>query len=587
MRQRALIAMALACRPRLLIADEPTTALDVTIQAQILALLKTLVVEHGTALIMITHDLGVVAGLVDEVNVLYGGRVVERADRHELFAAPRHPYTHGLLESIPRLDAPPGERLTPIRGSVTTTSRGRHGCAFAPRCSREIDACREVTPELRPYGHGRAGPPAALPQPGRADDGRHRRRRRARGRADDRRRGRRRMTAWEGDRIDQSAGRDHGGRGVATRSLEAAPQERAATSRSRRRTRPAAELSAATAGADVLLEVNDLKVHFPIKRGVLIDKTIGYVYAVDGVSLAVRRGETYGLVGESGCGKTTLGRGILRLVEPTGGSVIFDGENIAALKPEPLRRARRRMQMVFQDPLSSLDPRQSVQSILVEGMKAHGLADSDAETNARLRELLAAVGLPNTALRKYPHEFSGGQRQRIGIARALTVNPELIVADEPVSALDVSVQAQVINLLEDLQARPRPDLPVIAHDLAVVRHISDRVGVMYLGALVEEATSEALYAEPLHPYTQGAAVRGAGARPGGGGQPRADPAHRRPAVAGEPAVRLPVPHPLPVAAAGRCATPTGRSCIELRPGHRVACHYADRDRLRARCNRTR
>ena len=298
---------------------------------------------------------------------------------------------------------------------------------------------------------------------------------------------------------------------------------------------PAAALSTITAGADVLLEVNDLKVHFPIKRGVLIDKTIGYVYAVDGVSLAVRRGETYGLVGESGCGKTTLGRGILRLIEPTGGSVMFDGENIAALKAEPLRQARRRMQMVFQDPLGSLDPRQSVQSILVEGMKAHGLADSETKTNARLRELLSAVGLPNTALRKYPHEFSGGQRQRIGIARALTVNPELIVADEPVSALDVSVQAQVINLLEDLQADLGLTYLIIAHDLAVVRHISDRVGVMYLGALVEEATSEALYAEPAAPLQPGADVRGAGARSGRRGHARADPADRGPAVAGEPA----------------------------------------------------
>jgi peptide/nickel transport system ATP-binding protein len=251
--------------------------------------------------------------------------------------------------------------------------------------------------------------------------------------------------------------------------------------------RPAAELSAATVDSDVLLEVNDLKVHFPIKRGVLIDKTIGYVYAVDGVSLAVRRGETYGLVGESGCGKSTLGRGILRLIEPTAGSVIFDGQDIATLKPEPLRRARQRMQMIFQDPLSSLNARQSVQSILSEGMKAHGLVTSDAETDARLRELLSAVGLPANALRKYPHEFSGGQRQRIGIARALAVNPELIVADEPVSALDVSVQAQVVNLLDDLQKDLGLTYIVIAHDLAVVRHISDRVGVMYLGALVEEA----------------------------------------------------------------------------------------------------
>jgi peptide/nickel transport system ATP-binding protein len=336
---------------------------------------------------------------------------------------------------------------------------------------------------------------------------------------------------------------------------------------------PAAALSTITADADILLEVNDLKVHFPIKRGVLIDKTIGYVYAVDGVSLAVRRGETYGLVGESGCGKTTLGRGILRLVEPTGGSVLFDGENIAALKPEPLRVARQRMQMIFQDPLSSLDPRQSVQSILVEGMKAHGLDQSDATTNARLRELLSAVGLPNTALRKYPHEFSGGQRQRIGIARALTVNPELIVADEPVSALDVSVQAQVINLLEDLQADLGLTYLIIAHDLAVVRHISDRVGVMYLGALVEEATSAALYAEPLHPYTR--ALMSAVPVP----DPVVEDRRERILLTGD----LPSPANPPTGCRfhTRCPWRQPTRCetdrpelIELKPGHRVACHYA-------------
>ena len=335
----------------------------------------------------------------------------------------------------------------------------------------------------------------------------------------------------------------------------------------------AAELSAATEEADILLEVNDLKVHFPIKRGVLIDKTIGYVYAVDGVSLAVRRGETYGLVGESGCGKTTLGRGILRLVEPTAGSVIFDGVNIAALKPEPLRQARRRMQMVFQDPLSSLDPRQSVQSILVEGMKAHGLDDSGEKTNARLRELLSAVGLPTNALRKYPHEFSGGQRQRIGIARALTVNPDLIVADEPVSALDVSVQAQVINLLEDLQAELGLTYLIIAHDLAVVRHISDRVGVMYLGAMVEEATSEALYSEPLHPYTR--ALMSAVPVP----DPVVEDSRERILLTGD----LPSPANPPSGCRfhTRCPWRQETRCdterpelIELRPGHRVACHYA-------------
>lgn len=258
----------------------------------------------------------------------------------------------------------------------------------------------------------------------------------------------------------------------------------------------------AYAEGDVLVDVRGIKVHFPIKRGVIFDKTIGHVYAVDGVDLAIRHGETYGLVGESGCGKSTLGRAILNLEPPTDGSVTFDGVDIASLKGEELRRKRQDIQMVFQDPLSSLDPRQSVESLLFEGMKAHGIAKSPKEARPRLVELLNAVGLPEAALAKYPHEFSGGQRQRIGIARALSVNPKLIVADEPVSALDVSVQAQVINLLEDLQEEFGLTYLVIAHDLAVVRHISDRIGVMYLGALVEEADADDLYAEPLHPYTR-------------------------------------------------------------------------------------
>ncbi|CAN7161494.1 ABC transporter ATP-binding protein [Knoellia sp. LjRoot47] len=254
--------------------------------------------------------------------------------------------------------------------------------------------------------------------------------------------------------------------------------------------------------SDVLVDAKGVKVHFPIKRGVIFDKTIGHVYAVDGVDLQIRRGETYGLVGESGCGKSTLGRAILNLEPPTDGSVVFDGVDIATLKGEELRRKRQDIQMVFQDPLSSLDPRQSVESLLFEGMKAHGIAKNAKEARPRLVELLNAVGLPEAALAKYPHEFSGGQRQRIGIARALSVNPKLIVADEPVSALDVSVQAQVINLLEDLQEEYGLTYLVVAHDLAVVRHISDRIGVMYLGALAEEAVADDLYAQPLHPYTR-------------------------------------------------------------------------------------
>ena len=260
--------------------------------------------------------------------------------------------------------------------------------------------------------------------------------------------------------------------------------------------------AAPTSGEEPLLRVEGLKVHFPIKRGIVFDKTVGQVRAVDGVDLAIERGKTYGLVGESGCGKSTLGRAILRLVEPTEGRVLFEGTDVASLAPEPLRTMRQRMQMVFQDPLGSLDPRQNVESLLTEPLRAHGLGGGSKDLTAKVSSLLDSVGLPAASRRRYPHEFSGGQRQRIGIARAIALEPALLIADEPVSALDVSVQAQVLNLLEELQARLGLTFLVIAHDLAVVRHISDVVGVMYLGSLVEQAPADALYEQPLHPYTR-------------------------------------------------------------------------------------
>ncbi|USX49846.1 ABC transporter ATP-binding protein [Lentzea sp. HUAS12] len=329
--------------------------------------------------------------------------------------------------------------------------------------------------------------------------------------------------------------------------------------------------------SETLVSVQDMKVHFPIKRGVFFDRTVGYVYAVDGVDLEIKRGETYGLVGESGCGKSTLGRAMLRLNEPTDGKMVFDGQDFSTLQGEELRKMRRRIQMVFQDPLSSLDPRQSVESILVEGLRAHGLDEGKESTAKRLRELLAAVGLPASALRKYPHEFSGGQRQRIGIARALALNPDLIVADEPVSALDVSVQAQVVNLLEELQEKFGLTYLVIAHDLAVVKHISDRVGVMYLGGLVEEATSEDLYEEPLHPYTR--ALLSAIPVP----DPQVEDRRERILLAGD----LPSPANPPSGCRFHTRCPwrqetkcdTERPALrELKPGHKVACHWAEQIR---------
>ncbi len=329
--------------------------------------------------------------------------------------------------------------------------------------------------------------------------------------------------------------------------------------------------------SEPLLDVRDLEVHFPIRRGIVLDRTVGHVYAVDGVSLEIRRGETYGLVGESGCGKTTLGRAILRLVDPTSGTVTFDGVDVAQLHGERLRVARRRFQMVFQDPMSSLDPRQSVESMLQEGRKAHGLSRGPAEDGARLRQLVDSVGLPATALRRYPHEFSGGQRQRIGIARALSVEPDLIVADEPVSALDVSVQAQVLNLLGRLQAEFGLTYLVIAHDLAVVRHVSDRVGVMYLGGIVEEAPSQALYDDPQHPYTR--ALMSAVPVP----DPELEDRRERILLTGD----LPSPAAPPSGCRfhTRCPWRQPQRCDDERPelrvvpgapaGHRVACHWAE------------
>lgn len=330
---------------------------------------------------------------------------------------------------------------------------------------------------------------------------------------------------------------------------------------------------------DVLVDVKGVKVHFPIKRGVIFDKTVGHVYAVDGIDLQIKRGETYGLVGESGCGKSTFGRALLRLEEPTEGTVIFDGVDVASLKGEELRRKRKDMQMVFQDPLSSLDPRQTVEALLLEGMQAHGLTKDKAAAGKRLRELLSAVGLPAAALKKYPHEFSGGQRQRIGIARALSVNPELIVADEPVSALDVSVQAQVINLLEDLQEEYGLTYLVVAHDLAVVRHISDRIGVMYLGSLVEESDADDLYAHPLHPYTR--ALMSAVPVP----DPTVEDSRERIILVGD----LPSPANPPSGCRfhTRCPWKQESKCDTDRPelrevkidgvpgNHRVACHFAE------------
>lgn len=324
---------------------------------------------------------------------------------------------------------------------------------------------------------------------------------------------------------------------------------------------------------ETLLSIDDLKVHFPLKEGVLFDRTVGHVYAVDGVSLSIKRGETYGLVGESGCGKTTLGRAVLRLVDITGGQVRFGETDLAQLGSEGMRKVRSNLQMVFQDPLGSLDPRQNVESILLEGLRTHNIGTDRKDRRERILRTLDAVGLPQNAMSRYPHEFSGGQRQRIGIARALVLEPDIIICDEPVSALDVSIQAQVLNLLDEIQKDLNLTYLVIAHDLAVVRHISDVIGVMYLGSLVEEAPSDALYSEPKHPYTK--ALMSAVPVP----DPDIEDNRERILLRGD----LPSPANPPTGCRfhTRCPWRQAELCDTERPqmrelstGHRVACHYA-------------
>ena len=443
MRQRAVIAMAMSGRPRLIIADEPTTALDVTVQAQVLAVLAKRQADTGAAVILITHDMGVVAEVADKVAVMYGGRIVESGPVEEIFKRPCHPYTVGLLRSIPRIDTV-DTRLVPITGQPPTPSQLPAGCSFHPRCAigRERALCASQDPALRAVGAEHA---SACHFP------------------------------------------EEVGQLLAETDLLSPALPRAAT-------------RAGTPVGQPLLEVDRLQVYYPIKAG-LLRRRVGWVRAVDGVSLSVRAGETVGLVGESGCGKTTTGRAIMGLVAKSGGRVSFDGQDITDLPRDAMRKVRRNMQYIFQDPYSSLNPMLKVGDIVAEPLRIHGLYDESG--GARwVAQLFDLVGLSGSMVNRYPQEFSGGQRQRIGIARALALKPRLLILDEPVAALDVSIQAQVINLLQDLQRELSLAYLFIAHDLSVVRHISDRVAVMYLGRIVEESSKAALYATPTHPYTQ-------------------------------------------------------------------------------------
>jgi peptide/nickel transport system ATP-binding protein len=445
MRQRVMIAIALSCNPKLIIADEPTTALDVTIQAQILKLMKDLSRELGIALVIITHNLGIVARYADRVNVMYAARIAEQGTAGAVFSKPLHPYTAGLLRSVPRLDRPRGRRLETIEGLPPNLLDPPVGCRFAPRCPARLDACVAAQPplaEIEPHRYSAC--------------------------------------------IRASEMAQVGPTGLGLQSANPQPTVVKALDK-----------------AQPLLKVHDLHTYFEVGSGLkMLKRARSEVRAVDGLSFEVFRGETVGLVGESGCGKTTVGRTLLRLEEATSGEIVFGGANVTRTRGEALKRYRRQIQVIFQDPYSSLNPRMTIGEIIAEPMLVYRLVAGRKAAREKAVALLTQVGLFEYMAERYPHELSGGQRQRVGIARALAMEPSFIVCDEPVSALDVSIQAQIINLLEELQQKFGLTYLFIAHDLAVVRHISDRVIVMYLGKVMEIADRDALYAEPQHPYTK-------------------------------------------------------------------------------------
>jgi peptide/nickel transport system ATP-binding protein len=461
LRQRVMIAMALANEPKLLIADEPTTALDVTIQAQILDLIDSLRQRLRMAVILITHDLGVIAERADKTYVMYAGRIVEHASTAGLFGSMRHPYTEALLASIPKVDQDARHPLYSIPGLPPELTGTLTGCRFAPRCRYAEADCRESDPVL-------AGPDVAHefacfhPTTTSSDD----------------------LAAV--DSLGKAEAAAGGPDAVAAPPVVTV-----------------GNLASPDPGSAVvpLLQLAGVFKEFPVTSGVLQRRT-GSVKAVTDVSIEIRPGETFGLVGESGCGKTTIGRMMVALERPTAGRVVFDGHDLSALSSKQVRNLRSDLQLVFQDPYASLDPRMRVGTILREPLAIQGVG-TRGEQHKRTEELLDEVGLSQSALDRFPHEFSGGQRQRIGLARALALNPRLIVADEPVSALDVSIRSQILNLMKRLQADHALTYLIISHDLSVVRYMADRIGVMYLGRLVEIGTVADVYERPAHPYTVG------------------------------------------------------------------------------------
>ena len=450
MKQRVMIAMSLSCRPGLLIADEPTTALDVTIQAQILELIQRLQQELQMAVLLITHDLGVVANIADRVAVMYAGKIAEMGTWEQLYKTPQHPYTVKLLESTPARDKR-GMQLHTITGRVPKATEYNEGCRFADRCPKVMDGCESIVPTLHTVNGSEHNVACHLynPEPpffaGSQSE------------------------ATVFDEIPTTDNRQP----ITLPLTESYPQ----------------------------LQVENLCVHYPIQKGIF-KRTVGYVYAVDDVTLDIPRGKTLALVGESGSGKTSFGKAILRLGVPVKGDLVYDGVNIATATRQLMHPYRKKMQIIFQDPYASLNPRMTVGAIIQEGMQAHGVGASTEERQDRVAELMRRVGLSPDMITRYPHEFSGGQRQRIGIARCLAVDPEFIVCDEATSALDVSVQAQILNLLKSLQADFNLTYLFITHNLSVVEYFADEVAVMYLGRIVERGTTEEIFDSPKHPYTR-------------------------------------------------------------------------------------